>query len=933
MGKKYKLKEAQGTTDKENHKSNLKTNFKAKSKAFAKAGGTPVQSNKNTPKSDRPAASKTSNKASPREPPVVGAVASNTKKNTQVTAKPSKSPVPTKSPVNSGNGIDRIDQQTGKPSGMKNGTDPRNAVPPKKRPPPAPFSSSTGWVVEDAEVALRYSDSEEESGTAAKKRKSNGVAGDAQRNVVLAKYNGDTYDQESDYDSEDYESTEEGTSVSDEQSSDDDSEQWTDMDEYDDDDDDDSSYSEDSVQRHLYHDYEDESETDEDYVPSSADEDLYIPRGAGKVYDCDDDTIEFENDEPQIIELPPDYGTPSKQDEDEEEEATTESDASDSCPSLVPIYNEKGEMIDDVKLLPGKGVHEEEPVAEQRASSDDETLPIDESGEEASDGLENYHFYDAIDRHMSLVMMKKPLHLTGHVSVQALFGKVEIMGYTLDKAEKRTVYAARGYNAVNLTPIPDPETFQRPAFEAILQKLKSQFTRRTIDELLKLFNPTDYVLLLLDAELEKRNTTVRIVHRYLEEYDLFPASNTTTTAPLRATEYWLNVRLLEPRADGSSKLPLFQANPAWSDVILHTDSRLLVLGGKGAGKSTLCQFLLNRSIKTFDRILLIDLDIGQPLLTAPEMISATVLDVPLLGVASFTVAQQPVRCHLFGSLNVVTNPIFFIQNVRSLLEHCENTPSLRGIPWIINTMGYVSGFGEELTAAIMRLVQPTDVIQLSIPGARERGSENYRHAMTAKFIQSYKFNILQNEIVAKMGQVLRYKHYAFDVCFDAQACRLAAPKRRNVGLMVELVKILDEETECFTAVQPVSAPLDDLEILITRDEYQPTKEMLPNVVNATLVYLCEKLEQELYSCLGVGIVRAVDDERNVHLIHSLTPQQLDRVKVLALCNTSLPSQVSLKLQPTMKGTIPYLQNVSVKQLPPAPPAPSALSEEPSPSGH
>ncbi|ETN65312.1 hypothetical protein AND_002924 [Anopheles darlingi] len=616
-----------------------------------------------------------------------------------------------------------------------------------------------------------------------------------------------------------------------------------------------------------------------------------------------------------------------KKEEEDDDEATMESDASDSCPSLVPIYNEKGELIDDVKLLPGKSDQQEpEPVTEQKASSDDDTVAMDESDEESREVLENYRFYDAVDRRMTLVMMKKPLHLYGHVSVQALFGRVEITGYTLDMAEKRIVYAARGYNAVNLTPVPEPVAFQRPAFEAILQKLKSQFTRRTIDELLKLFNPTDYVLLLLEAEQEKRDTA-RLVHRYLEEYDLFPASNTTTTASLRATEYWLNVRLLEPRADGTSKLPLFQANPSWDEVMLATDSRLLVLGGKGAGKSTLCQFLINKSLKMFERILLIDLDIGQPLLTAPEMISATVLDVPLLGVSSFAAVQQPVRCQLFGSLNVVTNPIFYIQNVRSLLEHCENTPSLRGFPWIINTMGYVSGFGEELTAAIMRLVQPTDVIQLTIPGARERGSENYRHPMTAEFIQGYKFNILQNEIAPKLSQVLRYKHYAFEVCFDAQVNALAAPKRRNVSLMVQLVKILGEETECFTAVRPNSAKLDDLEVLITRDGYQPTKEMLPNVVNATLVYLCEKLDHEQYSCLGVGIVRAVDDVRKVHLIHPLTPQQLGRVKVLALCHTSLPSQISLELQPTMQGTIPYLQNVGKKQTSPTPPPASSLPEE------
>ncbi|XP_058063041.1 polynucleotide 5'-hydroxyl-kinase NOL9 [Anopheles bellator] len=645
---------------------------------------------------------------------------------------------------------------------------------------------------------------------------------------------------------------------------------------------------------------DDECESGEEYFEetlSPSDADLYIPKDAATVYDCNDDSIVFGHDSKagQIIELPADYKVA----------------CDDIVPELVPIYSENGELIDSSSKLSAQrnagviGELLQPSVGDQL----DETLSMSgfESDEDPTTNIRtnfSYRFFDAIDSRKSLLIMKKQIYLYGHVSIQPLFGSVEIMGYTLDAGESRTVYAARGFNALNLNPVPTPDAFKPNEFEAFLAEQKTHFIDVNIDDLRESFDPNSCVLVLLNAEQQNRDS-VSIVNRYLEEYNLFPTSTILTkTISLRSTEHLLDVRLLEPE---TKAIPLFQANPAWDTVQLGDESRLVVLGGKGSGKSTLCQYLANRSLKSSKRVLLLDLDIGQPLLMVPETMSASVLQEPLLGVGCFG-KVQPVRCQLFGSLNVVTSPISYIQNVRTLVEYCKADPQLRGVPWVVNTMGYVTGFGEELTAAIVRLIQPTDVIQLTMP-ARFKGVRNYLKKFNDEFVNRFTFNILKDELNQNEQKQLAYHLHSLDVMFSPSGCPLVPAKRRNLSVMVQLVRILAKSTEWFTEANPVCIPLDELEVLVTRED-KPTKDMLPSVLKATLVYICQRLDEGQLSCLGVGIVRTVDTKRNVHLLHYLQPEQLVKAKVLALCNTCLPNQIKLKLNSGMKSNIPYLQNVA-----------------------
>ncbi|XP_058128345.1 polynucleotide 5'-hydroxyl-kinase NOL9-like [Anopheles ziemanni] len=397
-----------------------------------------------------------------------------------------------------------------------------------------------------------------------------------------------------------------------------------------------------------------------------------------------------------------------------------------------------------------------------------------------------YRFYNAIDKRMTLAVLKNHIYFYGYLAVQALFGQVEIMGYRLETAEARTVTAARGYNAVSLITLPSPESLNKAAFKNVLQKLRPHF----ID---------------IDMDEPDGSTSLPVICNYLDDFNLFPTPiSLGVQSPFSQTQQLLEVELLPPDVTKVRSVPLFQKNSIWDKVQLRKSSRLMVIGGKDAGKSTLCQFLTNRHIREFGRIVLLDLDIGQPFVHLPETLNVSVLTDPILGVGYFAKAEPPSQCLLFGSVNVVSSPVLYIKNVQQLVEHCEANAELKDVPWIVNTMGYTTGFGEELMAALIHLVQPTELIQLRIPRS-VKVSNNYEHVHTDKDVQAYKLNILFDEIAAHLrkGYQLQYRFRKISVKYERPAAPLTSVKRRTLSVMTKVILILNDETEWFTDVKPV----------------------------------------------------------------------------------------------------------------------------------
>lgn len=691
----------------------------------------------------------------------------------------------------------------------------------------------------------------------------------------------------------------------------------------DEDEDDDSDDSDDDDEFPSYWDESYDSEEDEDYIGEGED-DLYISRGAARVYDIDENEVSFFSDveTAQIVELPVDdrrsrsvgtSGAESQEDGGEDDDV--------ECPVLVPIYDAQGNLIDSPEKLEQSKSNSVErkksrkssvsvPVQEQEKMEEDvqEDVQQDTMEEDVQENVpatSSYRFYDSLDMRISLLVLKETLYVSGHLTVQPLIGGLEVMGYNLRPGECRGLFAVRGFHSLNLTPHPQTGSHLRETMEKVMARVEKHFHEADLKEILARFDASNSVLVLLQADCN--NKRIETVDKYLSEDFLFPKVEFMKKSPFFRTEYLLNVEFCSEQVDKSTSL--YRSDPEWDKIAVKNNSKIVVMGGKGSGKSTLCQYLINKNVEKFKKVVLIDLDIGQPIQHIPETISVTIVDRPLLGVATFQ-PIQPAKSWLFGSLDIVSSLIFYTQNVRQLLRYCDQHKSeLANVPWVINTMGYVSDFGEELMATILRMFCPTDVIQL-VSTDKLLAIPNYQNRLTSEFIAQYNYNILRSEVKEYVQRKPTFKHYELNVCYPKKGFTLNAPKRRNLMLLAHLADILqDSSSEWFNEVKPFCAPLSQLQVLITREDQTLAEDQLPSVLNATLVYLCRKDDAGLYECLGIGIVRGVDKNNNVYLLQSLPDERLAEVNVLAICSSSLPNAAFLRQSARIQGSIPYVYNI------------------------
>lgn len=68
----------------------------------------------------------------------------------------------------------------------------------------------------------------------------------------------------------------------------------------------------------------------------------------------------------------------------------------------------------------------------------------------------------------------------------------------------------------------------------------------------------------------------------------------------------------------------------------------MVCGGKGVGKSTSLQYLVNRMFDKWPAVVVIDFDIGQPEFSIPGCMSVNLIQKPILG-PYFNNLNEPLR--------------------------------------------------------------------------------------------------------------------------------------------------------------------------------------------------------------------------------------------------------------------------------------------------
>ncbi|SMN22948.1 similar to Saccharomyces cerevisiae YLL035W GRC3 Polynucleotide kinase present on rDNA that is required for efficient transcription termination by RNA polymerase I [Maudiozyma saulgeensis] len=176
-----------------------------------------------------------------------------------------------------------------------------------------------------------------------------------------------------------------------------------------------------------------------------------------------------------------------------------------------------------------------------------------------------------------------------------------------------------------------------------------------------------------------------------------------------------------------------QNNPiGWQEVIDNLfvafknqeyDMRVMVIGGKNSGKSTILRTLLetfmNKTLlnedgttfKSQEDILYMDLDPGQPEYSDPECISLTQINptpVSRLGQRLGQHCHQKLQQFYYGSPSPQDEPSLYMEQISEIMKYFEERECMGTT--LLNLPGWIKGFGMTIVNNVVRLFKPTHVI-------------------------------------------------------------------------------------------------------------------------------------------------------------------------------------------------------------------------------
>ncbi|KAL5288860.1 NOL9 family protein [Megaselia abdita] len=533
---------------------------------------------------------------------------------------------------------------------------------------------------------------------------------------------------------------------------------------------------------------------------------------------------------------------------------------------VKPSLKKKEAFIKRMKKLRGKVDLKEEITKEVK-------IP------EPKSEIKDHKFYSSLVSNKVLVLLckEKPFTITGAVDLQCFTENVEIFGYQSKLGEKVSLFNPNGFNTFSIEVVSSDQN--TPNWSTL-----KDFTENDIEDCKEHFRPENGVIVLSRHSSHKVDFLKKIMKEHFFPSVHFLAIERNTYA----CEYLLNCSF------EFNEYKTINISPFWKNVKLEKSSKVIVAGGQNVGKSTFLRYMVNNNLKkASEKILLIDLDIGQSEVFLPQTISATVLENPLLGPGYFH-NLNPEEAVFVGEINVILSPENYLRSVIELIKRCRENPSLNGIPWVINTMGYFKGFGLELLLNLYKIIRPTDVVQINDRFEKSEGNQ-FQSSVVEKMIGS-------------LPDFPAFQLHQFEKNFFTKKYRrntISAKDIRHLVVMCGLSGVLKSGGGFLNDVTPVSAHMESLRI------YNSTTQMYSSdfaSINGCLVYLCKKGESSTsLSCLGVGIVRGIDDKtKKVYLLPSCSLNVLSKVNCLAMGTIVLPSALLINQGPNINKIPPFL---------------------------
>ena len=330
-----------------------------------------------------------------------------------------------------------------------------------------------------------------------------------------------------------------------------------------------------------------------------------------------------------------------------------------------------------------------------------------------------------------------------------------------------------------------------------------------------------------------------------------------------------------------------QIETAVSDALAGRIVVAAAVGSKGTGKSTLLRRLTNALLSRGNvrRVLWLDLDVGQPELSPPGLVSLSAVDAagttledgPLL-LRSPAHQRNPITCYAVGGPSPQHDPGAYAEAALQLAAEARrrlDDPHDAAGAVVINTHGWCTGLGQVLTQQALQASSPTHLFVMQDSGAsagdgggddeEEEEEEEEDEAppvsssSSSSALAAYWIGVHHASMPIRVTSLPA-------VVTTPSSCMPTASDRRTASWLrwCERVVIAHGGTMhgpprlagvALAAATPYAVPLSAVAIL---HDGEVSQEHLPGLLNASVVALQTSTAHGAPS-LGLGLVRTSGD--------------------------------------------------------------------------
>ncbi|KAJ0064817.1 hypothetical protein NL108_015590, partial [Boleophthalmus pectinirostris] len=495
----------------------------------------------------------------------------------------------------------------------------------------------------------------------------------------------------------------------------------------------------------------------------------------------------------------------------------------------------------------------------------------------------------------------------GKCFLTCLYGRVEVMGFTIEEGQQPyPLFSPASHSPISVRAMETENTHFSEDSAHLADVLRDYLTSGSRKKLAGKVIRDSSIILLEPME----STLTRFLSSFPALSELFsPPVNELLSAVLDTPLNGLGIIPLSSNIEG---IKFSQSIKNVLNTLVNAckadmdGTVILVCGAKNVGKSTFIRILINTLLNHTGSVAYLEADLGQTEFTPAGCLCLTTVTEPLLG-PPFTHQRNPEHMIYYGQSSCESDLDRYLEALKSLWH--RRTQSGEG-PLIINTMGWVKGFGFQLLVDMLRFFPVSHVVQLGHGGTHQcpcltpeylRSTQGYQTHPPA---QSALDEFTESSNLPKTFIHLPVQSEFEGVGTQGKAKHQRSNELRELTLLAYLSQLQSPDpgpVRPLHSLTPYQVPHGAVALGILHCEVIPSHMFY--AANASLVALCcvgEKVtsrggpvllpQAPLCPCVGFGILRGIDVIRGLYyLLTPVDPSILRNVNCLLLGAISLPS--------------------------------------------